>query len=65
MNVNCTLIRDAGKTQIAPGSKTAVGLGPINEATFDILMNDFGAKSTVTYSRNYNTFVNLTLTSID
>ncbi len=65
MNVNCTLIRDAGKTQIAPGSKTAVGLGPINEAIFDILMNDFGAKSTVTYSRNYNTFVNLTLTSID
>jgi len=65
MNVNCTLIRDAGKTQIAPGSKTAVGLGPINEAIFDILMNDFDAKSTVTYSRNYNTFVNLTLTSID
>ncbi|MHA1126096.1 MAG: aminoacyl-tRNA hydrolase [Candidatus Heimdallarchaeota archaeon] len=65
MNLNCTLIRDAGKTQIAPGSKTAVGLGPINEGIFDILMNDFDAKSTVTYNRKYSDFENLTLSSID
>jgi PTH2 family peptidyl-tRNA hydrolase len=65
MNINCTLIRDAGKTQIAPGSKTAVGLGPINEATFDILMYEYGAKSSVTYDRKYNDFENLSLTSFD
>ena len=65
MNINCNLIRDAGKTQIAPGSKTAVGLGPINEATFDILMNEYGAKPTVTYNRKYSDFTKITLTSID
>ena len=65
LNLNCTLIRDAGKTQIAPGSKTAVGLGPINEAEFDALMNSFDAKPNVTFNRNYSNFENLTLYSFD
>jgi PTH2 family peptidyl-tRNA hydrolase len=65
LNLNCTLIRDAGKTQIAPGSKTAVGLGPINEAEFDALMNSFDAKPTVTFNRNYSNFENLILYSFD
>ena len=28
LNLDVVVIRDAGKTQIAPGSKTVLGLGP-------------------------------------
>ena len=31
----CSLIRDAGRTQIAPGSITALGIGPDDEKELD------------------------------
>ena len=34
-NIACTLITDAGKTVIAPGTETAVGIGPENEEKLD------------------------------
>ncbi|RLI72548.1 hypothetical protein DRO91_03760 [Candidatus Heimdallarchaeota archaeon] len=36
--LRCSLIQDAGKTQLKPGTFTAVGLGVVNEALFDRLM---------------------------
>jgi PTH2 family peptidyl-tRNA hydrolase len=33
--IACSLITDAGRTCIAPGTKTAVGIGPDNEETID------------------------------
>ncbi len=34
------LIQDAGHTQIAPGSKTVVGLGPADESDLDALTGE-------------------------
>lgn len=31
----CTLIQDAGKTQIEPGTKTCLGIGPAEEREID------------------------------
>ena len=31
----CALITDAGRTQIAPGTKTAVGIGPAEDREID------------------------------
>jgi PTH2 family peptidyl-tRNA hydrolase len=36
----CALITDAGKTVIAPGTKTAVGIGPAKEEDIDRLTQD-------------------------
>ncbi|MCH8259951.1 MAG: hypothetical protein IIC46_07080 [Planctomycetes bacterium] len=33
--ISCSLITDAGKTVIAPGTKTAVGIGPDSEEKID------------------------------
>ncbi|MFH1211315.1 MAG: peptidyl-tRNA hydrolase Pth2 [Candidatus Woesearchaeota archaeon] len=35
--IACSLITDAGKTVIAPGTKTAVGIGPEHEEKIDKL----------------------------
>ncbi|MBR9676778.1 peptidyl-tRNA hydrolase [Candidatus Woesearchaeota archaeon] len=35
-----SLITDAGKTVIAPGTKTAVGIGPASEEEIDIITKD-------------------------
>ena len=35
--ISCSLITDAGKTVIAPGTKTAVGIGPDEEEKIDRL----------------------------
>ena len=64
LKVNCTLIRDAGKTQIAPGTKTAVGLGPINEAIFEKIVSNYGAIPLETNERKYRNYKHLTLTNI-
>ncbi|MFW9922131.1 MAG: peptidyl-tRNA hydrolase [Candidatus Thorarchaeota archaeon] len=61
MGVSSTLIRDAGKTQITPGTKTAVGLGPIYHAEFDQLMGSFDASPLESYGRQYSSFQNFTL----
>ena len=36
----CSLIRDAGKTQIEPGTITAVGIGPANDAKIDMRVSN-------------------------
>ncbi|MFT7615596.1 MAG: PTH2 family peptidyl-tRNA hydrolase [Candidatus Woesearchaeota archaeon] len=36
----CSLITDAGKTVIAPGTKTCIGIGPADEEKIDILTQD-------------------------
>ncbi len=61
LKINCSLIRDAGKTQLDPGTKTAVGIGPINEAIFEKIMYSFNATPQETSSRSYRTFKNLIL----
>jgi len=37
MGIPTALIADAGRTQIAPGSKTVLGLGPAPESMFEDL----------------------------
>ncbi len=39
-NIPAVLIRDAGHTQIAPGSKTAVAIGPWEEEELDRLFGE-------------------------
>ena len=34
-NIPCVLIRDMGKTQLKPGTITAVGIGPVEEEKID------------------------------
>ena len=38
--IACSLITDAGKTVIAPGTKTAVGIGPDEEEKIDSLTGE-------------------------
>ncbi len=40
MGLTASLITDAGKTVIAPGTKTAVGIGPDHEEAIDELTGD-------------------------
>ena len=54
--INSSLIQDAGKTQLDPGTRTAIGLGPINEAVFDRLMCEFDAKLVECNYRKYQSF---------
>jgi len=61
LKCNCSLIRDAGKTQLDPGTKTAVGIGPINEAIFEKVMYSFCATPQETVMRNYRILKNLIL----
>jgi peptidyl-tRNA hydrolase, PTH2 family len=39
-NLSCSLITDAGKTVIAPGTKTCVGIGPDIEEKIDLIVKD-------------------------
>ncbi len=64
LKINCSLIRDAGKTQIAPGTKTAVGLGPINEAIFEKIVSRFDASPSETNKKDYRSFKHIALTNI-
>ena len=59
--INTSIISDAGKTQLVPGTRTAVGFGPVNEAIFDLLMYEFNAEAIEKKERIYRTFKNLTL----
>ncbi|MCG3253524.1 MAG: hypothetical protein KAX09_06725 [Candidatus Heimdallarchaeota archaeon] len=61
LKINCSLIRDAGKTQLDPGTKTAVGIGPINEAIFEKVMNSYSASPQETGKRSYRELKNLIL----
>ena len=64
MKINCSLIRDAGKTQIAPGTRTAVGIGPINEAVLDSIMNEFNANNLESSLRKYRDFKTFSLRAL-
>ncbi|MCX6814927.1 MAG: peptidyl-tRNA hydrolase Pth2 [Candidatus Aenigmarchaeota archaeon] len=35
LNLHCSLIRDAGRTQLRPGTITALGIGPALESEID------------------------------
>ena len=61
LKINSSLIRDAGKTQLDPGTKTAVGIGPINEAIFENVMNSFSASPQEVGKRSYRALKNLIL----
>ncbi len=37
MSIPCSLVRDAGKTELEPGTATAVGMGPADEKLLDSL----------------------------
>ena len=37
MKLPCSIIKDAGKTQIKPGTYTAVGIGPCNDKKANII----------------------------
>ena len=39
-NISCSLITDAGKTVIAPGTMTCCGLGPDNEEKIDNIIKE-------------------------
>ena len=58
---NCSIIRDAGKTQLIPGTRTAVGVGPINTAEFDLVMSKYNALPAETKDRSYQDFESLNL----
>ena len=58
---DCTIIRDAGKTQLIPGTRTAVGVGPINEAEFDLVMSEYNASPSEINKRSYLSFKSLNL----
>lgn len=38
LGLETCLIRDAGRTQIAPGSKTVLGVGPGNASNFSLFV---------------------------
>ncbi|NHJ47243.1 MAG: hypothetical protein FK733_05590 [Asgard group archaeon] len=63
-DINCSIIQDAGKTQLEPGTRTAIGLGPINEAIFDRLMCEFEAKKIEGNPRTYNEFKDIILQNL-
>ena len=64
MKINTSLIRDAGKTQLSPGTFTAVGIGPINQALFDKIMSDYNATPAESPMRNYCSFKSFNLRSL-
>ncbi len=64
LKINYSLIRDVGKTQIAPGTKTAVGLGPINEAIFEKIVSSFDGTPLETNKKEYRTYIHFALTNI-
>lgn len=39
-NISCSLITDAGKTVIAPGTMTCCGIGPDNEEKIDNIVKE-------------------------
>jgi len=41
-NLSTSLIRDAGRTQLKPGTKTAVGIGPDEEQKIDNITGQLG-----------------------
>ncbi|MBN1329892.1 MAG: hypothetical protein JXA54_10495 [Candidatus Heimdallarchaeota archaeon] len=59
--INSSIIQDAGKTQLAPGTRTSIGIGPVSEALFDKLMCEFNATPLETITRKYRTFKTLTI----
>ncbi len=61
MKYDCSIIRDAGKTQLIPGTRTAVGVGPINEVEFDSIMSKYGALPAASKIRNYLSFKSIIL----
>jgi len=38
LGLETCLVKDAGKTQIAPGSKTVLGVGPGNASSFSLFI---------------------------
>lgn len=62
--INSSLIQDAGKTQLEPGTRTAIGLGPVSEAIFDRLMYEFSATKLEGNPRNYLQFKNIKLSKL-
>jgi len=63
LKLGCSLIRDAGKTQLQPGTFTAVGLGVLNEVTFDKFMLTYNARPLETKIRAYCSFEHFHLSS--
>ncbi|HUT82233.1 MAG TPA: peptidyl-tRNA hydrolase [Candidatus Bathyarchaeia archaeon] len=61
LDINSSIIQDAGKTQLAPGTRTSVGIGPINEALFDKIMCEYEATPLESAPRTYCKFKNLTI----
>jgi peptidyl-tRNA hydrolase len=59
--INSSLIRDAGKTQIAAGTITAAGFGPAKEISMDVLLHAFNAKPLEFSTRKYQKFTHLDL----
>jgi len=61
MKINCSLIRDAGKTQLIPGTYTAIGIGPIKQAQFDKVMFEYEGLPLESAKRSYCTFTTIQL----
>lgn len=40
LDIACFLVKDAGKTELAPGTTTAAGLGPAREQVLDRVTGD-------------------------
>ncbi|MCK4967424.1 MAG: peptidyl-tRNA hydrolase Pth2 [Candidatus Aenigmarchaeota archaeon] len=38
--IPCALIKDAGRTEIAPGTSTCVGIGPTDDSQIDLVVGD-------------------------